>query len=291
MKKPFEYYAAIAQRLVESGQEFALYRFPCETAPRLIVGNAVPLQDTHYSVSAASSVSGFLFHPFSPTRTCPTLLIRPEIACRGWDIIDSETENLPHQRITLCHLEHKLQRPVPRSDDFQRIYRIFRNQIDRGRFHSLYLSQAIEGRWAEDADEGTLFMKMAEMYPEELVYLTYTRIGGRWTGHTPRMLLRGGSSRWETVSPSGTRHITFSPDGAHLINDVLQIPPEEVSGQPSSSAREFIRLHEGYPRLYFTGTVGPLNLYGETVLFLNLSCLKQHPASQAIFYGGTMLKR
>ena len=75
-----------------------------------------------------------------------------------------------------------------------------------------------------------------------------------------------------------------------MLSDLLEIPSEEVSGVPSGVAREFIRLHEGYPRLYFTGLLGPLNILDETAIFLNLSCLKQHPGGRAVFYGGTTLR-
>ena len=131
---------------------------------------------------------------------------------------------------------------------------------------------------------------MAELYPDEMTYMVYTRTSGRWTGHTPRTLLRGSSRRVETVSPSGTRHIAYAPNLGQMVSDLLEIPSEEVSGVPSGMAREFIRLHEGYPRLYFTGLLGPLNIFDETAIFLNLSCLKQHPGGRAVFYGGTTLR-
>lgn len=280
---------ALVQRLVESGQEFALYCYPGDPSPRLVVGETCVL-DTAVALNTHKALpSGFLFHPFAPNQTCPTLLISPSIVCRGWNLIDFETASLPHRRVALCHLERKLQRAVPHGSDFQRIYRKFRNQIDRGRAHRLFLSQAVEGRWAEDGDEGRLFLKMTELYPDEMAYIVYTRLSGRWMGHTPRMVLRGSSKRAETISSSGTRHITYAPNLGQMLSDFLQIPSEEVSGVPSSMAREFIRLHEGYPRLYFTGILGPMNIFDETAIFLNLSCLKQHPEGRAVFYGGTML--
>ena len=90
-----------------------------------------------------------------------------------------------------------------------------------------------------------LFLKMAELYPDEMTYMVYTRTSGRWTGHTPRTLLRGSSRRVETVSPSGTRHIAYAPNLGQMVSDLLEIPSEEVSGVPSGMAREFIRLHAG----------------------------------------------
>lgn len=281
-------HSALVQRLVESGHEFALFCYPHDPDPRLVMGEAQALPSPVHLPQHGALPSGFLFHPFAPTLSCPTLLIRPEVTCRGWELIALETEQLTHRRVALCQLERKLQRAVPHGSDFQRIYRKFRNQIDRGRARSLFLSQAVEGQWGE-GDEGRLFLKMRELYPDEMVFLLYTRTSGRWTGHTSRMLLRGSSRRAETVSPSGTRHITYAPNLSQLLTDFLEIPSEEVSGVPSSVAREFIRLHEGYPRLYFTGLLGPTNIFDETAIFLNLSCLKQHPGGRAVFYGGTTL--
>lgn len=284
-----EHSSFLVNRIILSGQDFVLYRMPAEREPRLVMGPVVSLNEEfpfrHYHLP-----SGFLFHPFCPTQTCPSLLIKPDTACRGWELIEQETESLTHRRVTLSNIERKQQKAAPHADDFRRTYRIFRNQIDRRLFRSLYLSQAIEGLWADNTDEGTLFTHMLQEFPDEMVYLIYTRISGRWAGHTPRILMRGGSHRWESIAPSGSRHITYTPDGSGLVNSLLEVPSEEISGEPSALAREFIRLHEGFPRLYFTGIVGNLNIYGETSLFLNTSCLKVRPHGRAIFYGGAMMR-
>ncbi len=64
-------------------------------------------------------------------------------------------------------------------------------------------------------------------------------------------------------------------------------PTPAVSGLPRNEAVRFILEHEHLERTYYSGFCGPLNLHGETHLFVSLRCAKLDTAARkAILYAG-----
>ncbi|MDD3077623.1 MAG: isochorismate synthase [Paludibacter sp.] len=51
-------------------------------------------------------------------------------------------------------------------------------------------------------------------------------------------------------------------------------PTPSVGGLPKNEALKFILANENYDRSYYTGFLGPVNLNGETNVFVNLRCLQ-----------------
>ena len=98
------------RRLLDSGLDFALYRFPGEREPHLVLqtnGEALALETLHGGPTTNAGIvgllpgnepSGFIFAPFTETAKTPTLLIRPDVAVSGWELIDLETRTLGKQR-------------------------------------------------------------------------------------------------------------------------------------------------------------------------------------------------
>jgi isochorismate synthase len=82
------------------------------------------------------------------------------------------------------------------------------------------------------------------------------------------------------------------PSPASLGTDMLRLlhPTSAVGGMPRVAALEFLALHEGYDRAYYSGFLGPVNVAAPGVarLFVNLRCL-QLRADEAILYAGTGL--
>lgn len=62
-------------------------------------------------------------------------------------------------------------------------------------------------------------------------------------------------------------------------------PTSAVAGMPRDKALEFIQQHEKFDRSLFSGYLGPVNIEGETALFVNLRCAKLL-GRQAILYAG-----
>ncbi len=65
-------------------------------------------------------------------------------------------------------------------------------------------------------------------------------------------------------------------------------PTPAVCGIPTQEAREFILEHENYPRTFYTGFLGELNLWGnkESSLFVNLRCMELKGDKATIYVGG-----
>ena len=190
------------RRLLDNGLDFALYRFPGEKEPHLVLqteGEAGVLcqkQDTcdiatttHYN--PLNEPSGFVFAPFTETAKTPTLLIKPNIAVSGWELIDLETSSLKrHRRVSLSSIElDDRTLPIDEHDGYKVAFRSFKNQLDREHYQKLVLSFSQLKDWEGADHEDELFIRAMDRFPNSMVYLVYTRTGGRWFGCTPELLL------------------------------------------------------------------------------------------------------
>lgn len=206
------------RRLLDSGLDFALYRFPGEREPHLVLqtnGEALALKLPHGGLSNASSnsllpgnePSGFIFAPFIETAKIPTLLIRPDVAVSGWELIDLETRELGrHRRVSLSSIElEDKTADIEQSDGYKVAFRSFKYQLDRENYQKLVLSFSQLKDWEGAGHEDELFVRAMERFPNSMVYLVYTRVGGRWFGCTPELLLEGYGMKWHTMALAGTR--------------------------------------------------------------------------------------
>lgn len=81
---------------------------------------------------------------------------------------------------------------------------------------------------------------------------------------------------------------SFSIEASRLGELVSTLhPTPAVSGLPRNDAVRFILEHEHLERTYYSGFCGPLNLHGETHLYVSLRCAKLDTASRkAVLYAG-----
>lgn len=206
------------RRLLNSGLDFALYRFPGEKEPHLVLqtsGEARALclqQDKPVGEKAtdqmlSEQLSGFIFAPFMETGKTPTLLIRPDIAVSGWELIDIETRELEKdKRISLSSIEiEDRTESIDESDAYKVAFRSFKYQLDRENYQKLVLSFSHLRKWAGAGCEDELFVRASKQFPNSMVYLVYTHKGGRWFGCTPELLLEGYGLKWHTMALAGTR--------------------------------------------------------------------------------------
>ncbi len=77
---------------------------------------------------------------------------------------------------------------------------------------------------------------------------------------------------------------TNFPQLGTVMLDLLH-PTSAVCGMPKDIALQFLNTHEGYARELYSGYLGPVNVQGNTSLFVNLRCLQWH-ASMARVYAG-----
>ncbi len=62
-------------------------------------------------------------------------------------------------------------------------------------------------------------------------------------------------------------------------------PTSAVCGMPKEPARQFLLENENFDRSFFSGFLGPVNMFDETHLFVNIRCM-QLSAAEAILYAG-----
>lgn len=85
---------------------------------------------------------------------------------------------------------------------------------------------------------------------------------------------------------------TFTLPGSDCLGDVLQVlhPTPAVCGLPKREACRFILSNEHTPRHYYSGFMGPLQLDGETHLFVSLRCMKMEGDDCYLYAGGGLLR-
>jgi isochorismate synthase len=79
-------------------------------------------------------------------------------------------------------------------------------------------------------------------------------------------------------------HATNFPQLGSVMLELLH-PTSAVCGMPKPAALAFILEQEGYPRSFYSGFLGPVNIAQTTHLFVNLRCM-QLCTHQAILYAG-----
>ena len=227
--------------LLDSGLDFALYRFPGEKEPHLVLqtnGEAQVLESMHSNASKnysggmlpGNEPSGFIFAPFTETAKSPTLLIRPDVAVSGWTLIDLETRELgKHRRVSLSSIElEDRTADIEQSEGYKVAFRSFKYQLDREHYQKLVLSFSQLKEWDGSGKEDELFVRAMDRFPNSMVYLVYTRKGGRWFGCTPELLLEGYGMKWHTMALAGTRtweHGNWNDKNSHeqrMVSDYIE---------------------------------------------------------------------
>ena len=329
-------HAAIIRCLLDSGLDFAIYRFPNEQEPYLVL----QLEGEASVVQGTEEPEGFIFAPFAETEITPTLLIRPDVAVRGWELIRQYTCDLPHRRVSLGNIPLvRKETDIDKSNSYKVAYRTFKYQLDKENYQKLVLSYSELSPWSAAGHEEHVFIKALKDYPASMVSLVYTRRSGRWIGCSPELLLEGYGNKWHTMALAGTMEygqgewsqknmreqelVTDYIEGqlqglgarimrdgpytvqsgtlAHLRTDFtfhlqrqvssyhiarLLHPTPAVCGLPKDEAWRFIRLFERNRRLYYTGFLGPINLRGETNLYVNIRCANIRSGGKALFFAG-----
>ncbi len=66
-------------------------------------------------------------------------------------------------------------------------------------------------------------------------------------------------------------------------------PTPAVCGMPQAEAMKAILANEGYDREYFSGYCGPINMNGESHLFVTLRCMKMSDGNATLYAGGGLM--
>jgi isochorismate synthase len=99
----------------------------------------------------------------------------------------------------------------------------------------------------------------------------------------PKTSQSGHLAHLKTEFTVDTRKESY-PQLASVMLELLH-PTSAVCGMPKHAALQFLKKKEGFNRSFFTGYLGPVNVLGDTRLFVNLRCM-QILDKHIAFYAG-----
>lgn len=101
--------------------------------------------------------------------------------------------------------------------------------------------------------------------------------------HGPRTSLAGNLLHLKTTYEVDMKATNFPQLGSVMLN--LLHPTSAVCGMPKDAAIEFLGENEGFNRSFFSGYLGPVNISGETHIFVNLRCMELLENSAYLYAG------
>ncbi len=101
--------------------------------------------------------------------------------------------------------------------------------------------------------------------------------------HGPKTIVAGNLMHLKSTFTVDMVATNFAQLGSTMLS--LLHPTSAVCGMPKEAALDFLQKHEGYDRELYSGYLGPVNMQGNTNLFVNLRCL-QLKKEEAILYAG-----
>lgn len=99
----------------------------------------------------------------------------------------------------------------------------------------------------------------------------------------PKTVVAGNLMHLKSTFTVDMQATNFSQLGSTMLK--LLHPTSAVCGMPKEPALDFLQQEEGYNRELYSGYLGPVNIHGNTNLFVNLRCL-QLKKEEAILYAG-----
>lgn len=104
-----------------------------------------------------------------------------------------------------------------------------------------------------------------------------------YTEAGPRTVVAGNLMHLRTDFTVDMNQVPFPQLGTDML--ALLHPTSAVCGMPKEAATDFIRQQEGYDRSYYSGFLGPVQVDGESHIFVNLRCM-QLLEDTAVLYAG-----
>lgn len=90
--------------------------------------------------------------------------------------------------------------------------------------------------------------------------------------HGPKTAVAGNLLHLKTDFLVDMQATSFPQLGSVMLN--LLHPTSAVCGMPMEPALEFLKLHEGYDRQFYSGFLGPVNMDNGINVFVNLRCMQ-----------------
>lgn len=99
----------------------------------------------------------------------------------------------------------------------------------------------------------------------------------------PKTTIAGGLLHLKSEFLVDMKATNFPQLGTVMLE--LLHPTSAVCGMPKAAALAFIAAEEAFDRSYFSGFIGPVNMDGETALYVNLRCAKLENNEALLFAG------
>jgi isochorismate synthase len=100
----------------------------------------------------------------------------------------------------------------------------------------------------------------------------------------PRTIKAGNLLHLNTSFKIDTKAINFPQFGSVMIK--LLHPTSAVCGFPKETATDFIKKTEEYDREFYSGFLGPVNIHGNSDIFVNLRSMKLQQNTLSVYAGG-----
>jgi isochorismate synthase len=101
--------------------------------------------------------------------------------------------------------------------------------------------------------------------------------------HGPRTVVAGNLMHLKSDFTVDMKATNFPQIGSVML-DLLH-PTSAVCGMPLEPALSFLKAHEAYDRRFYAGYLGPVNIYNDINLFVNLRCMELS-GDRATLYAG-----
>ncbi|MEM6319372.1 MAG: chorismate-binding protein [Bacteroidota bacterium] len=306
-------------------ETFALYRLPNEKDHFLVSqeDGQYSLYDNH-----TFDQKGFVFYPFTRSSGKPSVFIKADTVLQNPVIrFHSTHQNLTHSISKTTYI-HKVNQFIGATKArFKKLIFSRIKKIDTAPGNLFRLFEALKKSYPSAfvylvniANEGCWIGATPEiLYTQKRVAKTMALAGTQVDLGLPldevqwgrkeieeqsiveryfqRILTNRGvhfrKSNRETVKAGNVLHLrtnfTFNPKGKvfELVSDLH--PSPAVCGVPKHSAKDFIIKHEPHNRDYYCGFLGPVNLQGQTDLYVNLRCMQAMKDGFALYVGGGIL--
>lgn len=139
------------------------------------------------------------------------------------------------------------------------------------------LLKPIEALWSQkEIEEQALVSRYIINCFKKVRVREYEEIG-------PKSVIAGNLIHLRTEFKVDTKAINF-PQLATVMLDLLH-PTSAVCGMPKAAATQFILTNELYPRTFYSGYLGPVNIQKQTQLFVNLRSSKLSNGVLTLFAG------
>ncbi len=168
---------------------FAYYRLPYKHHCTYIEQSDAP--ETFGSVAELNGKEGFVFAPFSPSSSCPILLMHPD-KTKFLAIQESQTPTC--EGVT-----------IEQKERYAQNFATFHEKLEQQVFRKIVLARTAEVTTSTPQEAEALFMRACSLYPRLFVALVSTPQSGTWLMATPEVLLKGKNQEYSTMSLAGTQ--------------------------------------------------------------------------------------